>query len=131
SARKQAAKYRALVENAGVTTLIIDHSGLVKFVSKNIFQLAGYMIEDVLQKPFHDKVAREYRSQLHHAIFNESLHANYNTTVEIKIITATGEQKWVSCRIFPANKEGDKIEWQVVLWDIVEEKQKALEFEEL
>lgn len=130
-ARKQEAKYRALVENAGVTTLIVDYNGIVRFVSRNIQDLAGYTIEELLHKPFHDKVAREYRSQLHHAIFDSPSPTNYNASAEVKIVTASGAQKWVSCRIFPTNKEGDRTEWQVVLWDIEEEKQKALEYEAL
>ncbi|HRO42627.1 MAG TPA: ATP-binding protein [Flavipsychrobacter sp.] len=131
TARKQEAKYRALVENAGVTTLIVDQEGIVKFVSRNIKELCGYTIEDLLQKPFHDKIVREYRSHLHHAIFDESPRGNTNTSAEIQVITLSGTKKWVSCRIFPANREGDYKEWQVVLWDIEEEKQKALEFEAL
>lgn len=130
-ARKQEAKYKALVENAGVTTLIVDDKGLVNFVSKNIQDLAGYAIEDLLYKPFYDKVGREYRSQLHHALFDPRPNTNYNTSAEIEITTASGNLKWVSCRIFPANREVDKTEWQVVLWDIEEEKRKALEFEAL
>jgi len=131
SARRQEAKYRALVENAGVTTLIVDQEGVVKFVSRNIKELAGYRIDDLLQKQFKDKIVREYRSQLHHALFDELPRANYSTSAEIKIITASGEQKWVLCRIFPANRDGDVNEWQVVLWDIEEEKQKNLAFEAL
>lgn len=130
-ARKQEAKYRALVENAGVTTLIVDYNGIVRFVSRNIQDLAGYTIEELLHKPFHDKVAREYRSQLHHAIFDSPSPTNYNASAEVKIVTASGTQKWVSCRIFPTSKDGDRTEWQVVLWDIEEEKQKALEYETL
>jgi PAS domain S-box-containing protein len=131
AARRQEAKYRALVENAGVTTLIVDDQGVVKFVSRNIRDLAGYTIEDLLHKPFHDKVVREYRSYLHHAIFDEGHRGSFNTSAEVKITTVTGAPKWVSCRIFPANRDGAQREWQVVLWDIEEEKQKALEFEAL
>lgn len=130
-ARKKEARYRALVENAGVTTLIVDESGVVRFVSKNIATLAGYSAEEVLERPFHARVVREYRPVLHHALFDAGPQAQQNTSAEIQIITADGQHKWVMCRIFPASRETEQREWQVVLWDIEEEKQRALEIEAL
>jgi len=130
-ARQREEKYQALVENAGVTTLIIDQQGIVKFVSRNVKQLAGYDIEMLLGKPFQYKVAREYLSILQQSIFSAKPTLNYNISAELQIFNARNEKQWVSCRIFPASKSGDKADWQIVLWDIEDEKQRQLEFEAL
>src|SRR5690606_5957004 len=101
-------KYQALVENAGVTTLIIDRQGIIKFVSRNIKQLAGYDIEMLLGKPFQHKIAREHLSVLQQSVFSAKPSLQYNTSAELQILNAQNEKKWVSCRIFPTSKLRDK-----------------------
>lgn len=130
-AKQREEKYQALVENAGVTTLIIDQQGVIKFVSRNIKQLAGYDIEMLLGKPFQYKVAREHLNILQQSIFSAKPALHYNSSAELQIFNARNEKQWVSCRIFPASRSGDKGDWQIVLWDIEDEKQRQLEFEAL
>lgn len=127
-AKNKEARYRTLVENTDVTTLITDDDGVVQFVSKNIQSLAGYSMEDLLHQPFLRKVTKEFREFIYKTIFTSN-RTNFNTTFNIKIITASGREKWVACRIFPTAGSEEKREWQTILWDIEEEKRKQEQFE--
>jgi len=126
--KNKEARYRSLVENTDVTTLITDDNGIIQFVSKNIHSLAGYSMEELLHQPFLGKVTKEFREFLHKTIFTSN-RTNFNTTFNIKIATASGREKWVACRIFPTAGSEQKREWQTILWDIEEEKRKQEEFE--
>lgn len=129
-ARQQEAKYKGLVENAGLTTFIIDQNATIKFVSKNIEQLSGFS-----QNKFPNHTLYEWIDRNFHAVLQNALNGNGNSEKnnanELQFYTSSGKSKWCFCKIFDASAEelNDEKEWQVVLWDIEEEKQQKIEIE--
>ncbi|MBS1687697.1 MAG: PAS domain S-box protein [Bacteroidetes bacterium] len=125
------AKYKTLVEDSGLIMLVIDNKGVINFASKGIEELAGFKPEELVSVPLVKCVLPSFREQLSSVIDNAVNKRAYNNSFELKIYTDGGRNKWVSCRIFHVNKEqAESEEWQVVMWDIDDEKKLQLELSE-
>ena len=129
-ARLNEAKYKVLVEDSGLTMIVINNAGIIKFASKNVTELLGFKPDELIGKAFLEGTPRKFRKNADDIINSLVATGNYNNTVELQLFTRTGDSKWVSCRIFPVSRENDETkEWQVVIWDIDEEKKLQLEIE--
>lgn len=129
-ARLNEAKYKVLVEDSGLTTIVINAQGIIKFASKNITELLGFDPDMLTGMSFMDGMPRKFKKNAEDVIHSLTTTGNYNNTVELQLFTSTGDSKWVSCRIFPVSKDNEEAkEWQVVIWDIDEEKKLQLEIE--
>jgi len=129
-ARLNEAKYKVLVEDSGLTMIVINSGGEVKFASKNVTELLGFKPDSLIGMTFLDGMPRKFRKTADEIIHSLVTTGNYNNTAELQLYTASGESKWVSCRIFPVSRENEETrEWQVVIWDIDEEKKLQLEIE--
>lgn len=129
-ARLNEAKYKVLVEDSGLTTLVISATGIIKFASKNITELLGFNPDMLTGQNFMDGMPRKFKKIAEDVVHSLSTTGAYNNTVELQLFSSTGESKWVSCRIFPVSKDNEETkEWQVVIWDIDDEKKLQLEIE--
>ncbi|MEI8279340.1 MAG: PAS domain-containing protein [Bacteroidota bacterium] len=125
-------KYRTLVEDSGVTMLVVDNKGVIKFASKNVEELSAYSPEEFVGKPFTQCIPTEFREQVSSILSTAASRGIYNNNIELQVFTKSKISKWVSCRIFPVRKDDGWVqEWQIVIWDIDEEKKIYLELEEL
>jgi PAS domain S-box-containing protein len=126
------AKYKSLVEDSGLTMLVVNRKGVIYFASKNIEELAGYKPARLIGMRVMKCIPRQFRAQLRDVTSAINKTGIYNNTIELQIFTSKGINKWVSCRIFPVSQErGDMQEWQIVIWDINDEKTLKLEIEEM
>lgn len=126
------AKYKSLVEDSGLTMLVVNRKGVIYFASKNIEELAGYKPARLIGMRVMKCIPRQFRAHLRDVTNAISRTGVYNNTIELQIFTSKGLNKWVSCRIFPVSQErGDMQEWQIVIWDINDEKTLKLEIEEM
>lgn len=123
-ARREEARYTALVEGSGFVTAIIGKDGLVRYVSNNVLQLVGLTAEQLVGKPSTLLLPDDTDWELPGNPFIR--------TQDLKIQMPEGRGKWISYRFFPLRDAGGKIEeWQVVAWDndvekMMEEQLKAL-----
>jgi PAS domain S-box-containing protein len=124
AARREEARYTALVEGSGFVTAIVGKDGLVRYISNNIFQLIGIPAEQLLGKPSTLLLPDDE---------GWDQPANpFIRTQDLKVHTGDGIEKWVSYRFFPLRDAAGHIEeWQVVAWDNdvekkMEERLKAL-----
>ncbi len=124
SARREEARYTALVEGSGFVTAIVGKDGLVRYISSNIYQLIGIPAEQILGRPSSLLLPDETG-------WDEPANP-FIRTQDLKVQTGEGTQKWVSYRFFPLRDSAGNIEeWQVVAWDNdvekkMEEQLKAL-----
>jgi len=126
------AKYKSLVEDSGLTMLVVNKKGVIYFASKNIEELAGYKPARLIGMRVMKCIPRTFRTQLRDVTDAINRKGVYNNTIELQIFTSKGINKWVSCRIFPVNQErGEMQEWQIVIWDIDDEKTLKIELEEM
>lgn len=131
-ARISQRKYRSLIEDSGMTSILIDSNGIIQFVSKNVETLTGYTSAELQGMPLVQGLPRPYRDGISELIKNILETGSYNNTLELEIFTKSRINKWINCRIFPIGKDNDEIdELQIVLWDNDEEKKMKLELEKL
>jgi len=131
-ARINEAKYKTLVESSGLIMLVINKEGVINFASKGIEELAGFKPEELVSLPLIKCVLPAFREQLSNIIDAAVNKGAYNSSFELKIYVDGGRNKWVSCRIFHVNKEQQEGgEWQLLMWDIDDEKKMQLELEEM
>ncbi len=123
-ARREEARYTALVEGSGFVTAIIGKDGMVRYVSNNVLQLVGLAADQMIGKPSTLLLPDETDWELPGNPFIR--------TQDLKIQMPEGRSKWISYRFFPLRDAAGRIEeWQVVAWDndvekMMEEQLKAL-----
>ncbi len=130
-ARINEKKYKTLVEDSGMKILVIDNKGYIKFANKNIEELSGYKADDIIGMPAQKSILPRFRKNVKQVIKLLNNTGRYENTIELQIVTKQGQRKWVLCKIFPVNADSatESLEWQVMIWDIDEEKKIQLELE--
>jgi len=127
-------KYETLVESSGLTMLIIDKKGRINFASKTVKDLSGYMPQDLINTYLFDWITDGERQKISEIIKRTTADQNNTSTISFQLRVSDGKYKWVSCKIFAIDKEtavhsAAEVHWQVVLWDIDEEKKLLIEVE--
>lgn len=126
------ANYEELVENSGLSTLVLDGETNVKFASKNITDLTGAAPQDLLGNSVLKMIPKKFREKVAEVLDAVKGEGVYNNAIEIQVYTVPGVKKWVSCKVFPVpDQEGEISELQVIMWDIDEEIRNRRELEVL
>jgi PAS domain S-box-containing protein len=114
-ARREEARYTALVEGSGFVTCVIGKNGLVHFASDNVEQLLGFTAEQIIGRPSTLLLPDEKD-------WDRSTNVQARTQ-DLKVKTGHGHEKWISYRFFPLrDSKGNVEEWQVIAWDNDAEK---------
>ncbi|XZF12873.1 PAS domain S-box protein [Chitinophagaceae bacterium MMS25-I14] len=129
-ARINEKKYRTLIDDSGMTSIVIGTDRVIHFVSKNVENLTGYTSSELKGKMLEDGLPRPYRNDIVDYINNIQKTENFNSTIELEVFTKSRTNKWINCRFSPIRKENDEIdELLIVIWDIDEEKKMRSELE--
>lgn len=122
--------YRNIIEGSGVSSVVVDLNGDIKFVSKNIGRLSGYESEELVGVRLIKCVTPEFHEQFSNIVGNITTTHSYDESIQVQIITKTGVVKWVSCRMYPVKDLAGSIQGlQLMLWDIDKEKKLQLQLE--
>ena len=105
--RESEERYRDLVENVSDVIYVLDHSGLLTYVSPSVESLLGYRPDEMIGQPFHrfvgagdlERITANYQSLLSGA----ELGAN-----EYGLVSASGEIRCVRASSQPV-LDGDRI----------------------
>ena len=114
-------KFRELVENIDEVIYSVDLNWNITYVSPAIKKFSGYSPEELLGKEF-SKLLSQTEIQTMKNTFNSFL-IGKNDSTECKIISKSGEQRWVKYSGHPILKEKKIIGFQGVLTDITELKE--------
>lgn len=115
AARREEARYTALVEGSGFVTAIIGKDGMIRYISNNVFQLISLRAEQLLGRPSTLLLPDEHSWDRATSILAR--------TQDLKVPTGDGNEKWISYRFFPLrDAQGNIEEWQVIAWDNDAEK---------
>ncbi len=113
--------YRDLVENINDVIFTVDEGGIVTFISPVIEQLSGHHPTELIGKPFTELVYSKdflaFQKSFHRPIFGHLERTEY------RIITKSGELRWVRSSNRPILKNGSIVGLRGVLWDITDQKQ--------
>ncbi len=113
-------KYRNLVENVSEVIYVIDPSGTLTYVSPTVESFLGYKPLEIIQKPFSKHIYSEDLPRIMQSF--QKLLAGASTLNEYRVVTKTGEIRWMRTSSSPIF-EGDRVvEIHGVLIDITEKK---------
>jgi|GEM_PF-593285 len=121
-------KYRSLVENINDVIYSLDEQGVITYISPAIEKISGYPPSQLTGHPFADFIVKEDLPGVMQA-FEAGMKGTI-TSFPFRIITKSGDQRWLSVSSYPTFTNGNLSGVHGVLSDITEQK-KAEEEERL
>ncbi len=124
--RESEEKYRNLVENINDVLFATDENGVITYISPQIKPVSGYSPSEIIGRPFREFL---YQEDLPHVMqqFQKVLSGHIEPS-EYRIVTKSGEIRWVRSSSRPILVGNRPIGLQGMLTDITERKriEKAL-----
>jgi PAS domain S-box-containing protein len=90
--REREAKYRAIVENAGEGITISSTNGLITFVNKQMAEMLGYEVDEMLGRPSVDFTFPDWENRVHEA--NVQVRENGTLEGDFKLRRKDGSPLW-------------------------------------
>ena len=93
--KRSKAKYRNLIENAGLEIYLTDVQGNISFANQQTTNLTGYSVQDLVQKNYSIFVDPEYTTEVL-KFYNEQIASKTKKSYyQFPIRTSSGKQKWI------------------------------------
>jgi len=118
-------RYRSLVENTNDVVYILDDKAVVTYVSPAIESILGYSASEIIGQPVYEYIYQE-DWQLVMERFRTGSFPNIPGPFELRVLTKSGEVRWVRNSPRTLIKQNRLIGYQGVLNDITDSK-RALE----
>lgn len=116
------AKYRKLIENAGVVMYTTNPIGIISFVNNTVSSLTGYTVEELLGKHFSVLLDAKDVNQVVTFYVSQFTSKTPSTLSDFPIKTKQGEIKWVEQSAQLLFEEGQVTGFQYMVTDITEKK---------
>ena len=126
--RSSEEKYKNLVENINEVIYTLDKNGLVTYISPAIKTILGYDYSEIIGRPFTEFIFIEdmpRQSERVKRIFSGS-----NRPVEYRLLSKSGEIRWVQASNITILKENQTMGLRGVLSDITESKRLQLQLQQ-
>ncbi|MDE3251503.1 MAG: PAS domain S-box protein [Bacteroidota bacterium] len=116
------AKYRKLIENAGVVMYTTNPVGIINFVNNKVTSLTGYTVEELQGKHFSVLLDAKDVNQVVNFYVSQFTSKTSSTLSDFPIKTKQGETKWVEQSAQLLMEEGEVTGFQCMVTDITEKK---------
>ncbi len=113
-------KYRDLIENISDVICSLNRDGDIVYISPGAKQVSGYDPDELIGKPFYDLVPDEDKDEIREG-FNSILSGSQDSK-ELRIITKSGEIRWLRLSIRLISKYGRVYEIRGLITDITKSK---------
>ncbi|TDO29283.1 PAS domain S-box protein [Sediminibacterium goheungense] len=123
-------KYRNIIENASVVMYTTDENGTITFANKQVGDLTGYTVEELIGKDFSFLLHPSWLQQVFNHYTNQFQQRIPSTTLEFITRTKSGQQKWVEQTAQLLIKDDLVLGYQCMVKDITEKKRIELELKE-
>lgn len=123
-------KYRNIIENASVVMYTTDENGTITFANKQVGDLTGYTVEELIGKDFSFLLHPSWLQQVFNHYTNQFQQRIPSTTLEFITRTKSGQQKWVEQTAQLLMKDDLVLGYQCMVKDITEKKRIELELKE-
>lgn len=123
-------KYRHIIENASVVMYTTDVNGTITFANKQVGELTGYTVEELIGKDFSFLLHPSWLQQVFNHYTNQFQQRIPSTTLEFITRTKNGQQKWVEQTAQLLMKDDQVQGYQCMMKDITEKKKIELELKE-
>jgi PAS domain S-box-containing protein len=114
-------KYRSLVENINDVIYSLDERGVITYISPAIEKISGYPPSQITGQPFTGFIVKNDLPGVMQAF--EASRKGTITSFPFRVVTKSGEQRWLSSSSYPAFTNGEFSGVQGVLSDITERRQ--------
>jgi PAS domain S-box-containing protein len=119
---KSEARYRSLVEEAGVSIARTDAEGRLSFVNNALCQVIGYSKQELMGKPFFDLLHLDDKKKVL-ALFKQAFnHPQDNLNLEFRVVHKEGHTLHMSSRPTRLEYEGKIVGFNIIVEDITERK---------
>lgn len=122
-------QYKKLIENAGAVMYTTDKFGIVTFVNNKVLALTGYQPEEIIGKPYHSLIDVSCAEEVKNFYTDQLVQQIPATYLEFRILTRTGEVKWVEQSAQLLMDDGEIEGLQCMAKDITEKKLVAQELD--
>lgn len=119
-ARDQEAKYKGLVENAGVVVTTVNLKGNFDFVSSKCMLLTGYTAEELSGNYFTFLVPDAWKKRVAQFYFDQLNNSKAETFFSFPITTKDGEERWVEQNAVLLRQGKEILGFQCIIKDITE-----------
>ncbi len=123
-------KYRNIIENASVVMYTTDENGTITFANRQVGELTGYTVEELIGKDFSFLLHPSWLQQVFNHYSNQFQQRIPSTTLEFITRTKSGQQKWVEQTAQLLVKDDHVTGYQCMVKDITEKKKIELELKE-
>ncbi len=123
-------KYRNIIENVSVVMYTTDVNGTITFANKQVGELTGYTVDELIGKDFSFLLHPSWLQQVFNHYTNQFQQRIPSTTLEFITRTKNGQQKWVEQTAQLLTKDNIVIGYQCMVKDITEKKKIELELKE-
>ena len=114
--------YRSLIDRVSAVIYVADWSGKIGFVSPSVLSLTGYTAQELNGRTYGFLVDPEMLPEVAEHYIKQRESGLEETTLEFRIITRTGQKKWVEQTALLLTKNGKKEGFQCLVRDITEKK---------
>ena len=115
-------KYRNIFDNVGDVLFTSNYKGICTMVNPRITDLSGYKPEELIGKHFSYLVAPEWQQEVEEHYLNQFKNRIEETLKEFRIITKSGQKKWVEQKAVLTMEGTRVVEYQCTVRDITERK---------
>lgn len=130
AARINEAKYKNLIEDAGVAMFTSDMQGNFQFVSNKAVALTGYSVKELEQMNFEQLVSKDFIEVVRKNYISQVQQQRAESNIQFPIVTRSGQEKWVEQNaVILRDEKGRPKGFQCVVKDIHEQKLMALALE--
>lgn len=123
-------RYLNLIENASVVMYTTDINGTITFANRQVGELTGYTVEELIGKDFSFLLHPSWLQQVFNHYTNQFQERIPSTTLEFITRTKSGQQKWVEQTAQLLVKDDIVQGYQCMVKDITEKKKIELELKE-
>ncbi len=123
-------KYRNIIENTSLVMYTTDINGTITFANKQVGELTGYTVEELVGKDFSFLLHPSWLQQIFNHYTNQFQQRIPSTTLEFITRTKNGQQKWVEQTTQLLMKDEQVQGYQCMVKDITEKKKIELELKE-
>ncbi|MDO8872730.1 MAG: histidine kinase dimerization/phosphoacceptor domain -containing protein [Methanoregula sp.] len=113
-------KYRNLVENINEIIYSLDDCGTIMYISPAVEKISGFPPSEVMGKNFTVFIIEDYLPVVMQAF--ETVRTGKNISFQFRVVTKSGEQRWLNSSSQPIFVNGSVSGSQGVLTDITELK---------
>lgn len=120
--RSSEQKYRQIIESASVGIYTTDVQGNYLFANEQCCRILGYSLQEYKRLNYYEVVEDAHRDSTRRFYYHQYMRRIPTTHLELPLICASGEVRWISQSVSLILNEGEPIGFEGIAIDITDKK---------